>query len=78
MARQLEADERAALEAFAAAHKRKADRSRGCDSWRDELTMIYWYNARIWHGPVDGMGNLLHGLRNEFGPTWLYDECDVK
>jgi hypothetical protein len=71
--RELETDEVAALEAFARAFKSKKVRSRGCDSWRDELSMIYWYNARIWNGPVAGMGNILHGIRNEFGPTWLYD-----
>lgn len=78
MYRELETDERAAIEAFAAAHKRKASRTRGCDSWRDELSMVYWYNARIWSGPVVGMGHALHSIRNEFGPTWLYDVCDIK
>lgn len=65
--------EHQSLEAFASAHKRKADRTAGCLDWREELSMIYWYNARIWRGPVDGMGTALHGIRNEFGPTWLYD-----
>jgi hypothetical protein len=76
--RELTQEEREALAAFAAAHKRKADRSRGCDSWRDELSMIYWYNARIWRGPIDGMGTTLHGIRNDLGPTWLYDHCPIK
>ncbi len=71
--RPLDEFEHQALEAFAAAHKRKADRSRGCDTWKEELSMIYWYNARIWNGPVAGMGTALHQIRNEFGPTWLYD-----
>lgn len=62
--RNLTSEEKSAMEAFAKAHGRK---------WRDELNMVYWYNARIWNGPVPGMGNLLHGIRNEFGPTWLYD-----
>lgn len=57
-------EQRAALEAFAAAFGRK---------WRDELSMVYWYNARIWDGPVPGMGTTLHYIRNHFGPTWLYD-----
>ncbi len=59
--------EHAALEAFALAHGRK---------WRDTLTQVYWYNARIWHGPRGerrDLGTTLHGIRNEFGPTWLYD-----
>lgn len=71
--RELEPQEIDALKAFAAAHKRKADLTPGCENWKDELSMIYWYNARIWRGPVPGMGNTLHAIRNEFGPTWLYD-----
>jgi len=75
--RQLTQDEIAALVAFRDAHKRKANRTPSCNDWRDELSMIYWYNARIWRGPVPGMGNTLHGIRNEFGPTWLYDFCKL-
>lgn len=67
--RDLHADERAALQAFADAHGRR---------WKDELSGVYWYNARIWQGPAAGMGNVLHAIRNEFGPSWLYDSCDVK
>ena len=66
--RKLTAEENEALEAFAAAHGRR---------WKEELSMVYWYNARIWQGPKEGMGPLLHGLRNEFGPTWLYDSCKL-
>lgn len=62
--RNLTTAEHAALEAFAQAHGRQ---------WRNALAQVYWYSARIWTGPVPGMGNLLHGIRNEFGPTWLYD-----
>jgi hypothetical protein len=69
---------RDALQAFADAHKSKAARTRGCESWKDELSMIYWYNARIWRGPEESMGTRLHNIRNNFGPTWLYDVCDVK
>lgn len=46
--RELTDFERDALEAFAKAHGRK---------WRDELSMVYWYNARIWTGPVAGIGS---------------------
>jgi hypothetical protein len=53
-----------ALVAFAKAHGRK---------WKDELSMVYWYNARIWRGPVDSMGTTLHCIRNKFGGSWLYD-----
>lgn len=67
--RELQADESAALQAFADAHGRR---------WRDELANVYWYNARVWHGPVPGMGNVLHAIRNEFGPSWLYDVCKVR
>ena len=57
----------AALTAFAAAHGPK---------WRDDLSMTYWYNARLWRGPLgrdESIGSVLHGIRNDFGPTWLYD-----
>lgn len=63
--RDLLPEEHAALEAFAEAH--------GRNRWRAELTQVYWYNARIWIGPEAGMGSTLHGIRNTFGPTWLYD-----
>jgi hypothetical protein len=62
--RELTAFELESLHAFAKAHGRR---------WREELGNVYWYNARIWRGPVPGMGNQLHGIRNEFGPTWLWD-----
>lgn len=67
--RELTDDETAALQAFADAHGRR---------WKGELGNVYWYNARIWIGPVPGMGNVLHGIRNEFGPTWLFDRCKIK
>lgn len=57
-------DMRGALERFAAAHGRK---------WRDTLSQTYWYNARLWEGGNPGDGSLLHAIRNNFGPTWLYD-----
>ncbi|TBE73839.1 hypothetical protein ELG97_37050 [Rhizobium leguminosarum] len=65
--RQPNAEQIAALEAFAAAHGRK---------WKDTLSMTYWYNARIWRdGPGgENMGAILHGVRNQFGGSWLYDE----
>lgn len=75
--RELLPDEVAALQAFADAHARKSRLTRGCYSWKDELA-FYWYNARIWEGPTPGMGNTLHGVRNEFGPSWLYDHCRIK
>ncbi|WP_331372866.1 hypothetical protein [Sinorhizobium chiapasense] len=67
--RNLLPDERAALQAFADAYGRR---------WRDVLDNVYWYNARIWRGPVEGQGNILHAIRNEFGPTWLHKVCDIK
>lgn len=65
--------EHQSLEAFAEAHRLQRNRSRSCGTWREELSHIYWYNARIWRGPVEGMGHTLHAIRNEFGPTWLFD-----
>jgi hypothetical protein len=65
--RTLDADEIAALQAFA---KEKGRR------WKSVLNEVYWYNARIWE-EWTGMkcskdkGYLLHGLRNSHGPTWL-------
>lgn len=59
---QLSDEQLAALQAFAAAHGPK---------WKSVLTDTYWYNARIWRGPEDGYGYLLHGIRNQFGPAWL-------
>ncbi len=58
----------AAMEVFAA-HEGRA--------WRDELSMVYWYNAHIWTGPQGNQGAIgttLHGIRNQFGPSWLYDD----
>jgi hypothetical protein len=63
--RDLTEQEHAALEAFA--------KEFGRNKWREKLSMVYWYNARVWTGPVPGMGALLHGIRNDLGPTWLYD-----
>ena len=62
-------EETNALQAFANAHGRR---------WKDELGNVYWYNARIWTGPVPGMGHVLHAIRNEFGPTWLFNHCKIK
>lgn len=71
MTRPLNQDEIDALQAFADAHGRK---------WKEELSMVYWYNARLWTGGTPGrnMGSILHGIRNNYGPTWLYDVCKIK
>lgn len=66
---ELDADEVAALQAFANAHGRK---------WKSELSNVYWYNARLWRGPTENTGSILHGIRNNYGPTWLYDVCTIK
>lgn len=61
--RELTPDELEALRVFAAQFGHK---------WKDKLSMIYWYNARIF---IDRNGfeyPELHRLRNEFGPEWLY------
>jgi hypothetical protein len=60
--RPLMSEETAAIQAFAAEKGRK---------WKEELSMVYWYNARIWRGPVPDMGRVLHCLRNSHGPSWL-------
>jgi hypothetical protein len=39
--------------------------------WKEKLSMVYWYNARIF---IDRNGfeyPELHRLRNELGPSWL-------
>lgn len=63
--RELLPEERKALELFAKHHGR---------AWRRELNEVYWYNARLWsHPDMPNVGSTLHGIRNTFGPTWLYD-----
>ena len=69
--RPLNTDEAAALQAFADQHGKK---------WRDTLSMTYWYNARLWRGANgndDEVGTVLHGIRNNRGPSWLYSYCDI-
>lgn len=66
---ELTPDDTAALRAFADAHGR---------DWKAELSNVYWYNARLWRGPVPGMGETLHGIRNNYGPTWLFDVCKIR
>jgi hypothetical protein len=63
--RDLEPEELAALKAFAAAH--------GKNFWKRELRDVYWYNARLWRDASGSnyQGSLLHGLRNDLGPSWL-------
>lgn len=70
--REPDAEELDALQRFANAHGRL---------WKQELSNVYWYNARLWRDygrPNDEVGAILHGIRNDFGPTWLYDICKVK
>lgn len=62
--RQLLADEVEAITAFAAENGKK---------WRDKLAMTYWYNARVWRDRSGKEHQVLHRMRNEFGPTWLYE-----
>lgn len=61
---ELTSEDRGALERFAKAHGMR---------WRATLTDVYWYNARIWRDGEPNDGNILHAIRNNFGPTWLYD-----
>lgn len=65
-------EDTAALQSFANAHGRK---------WKDVLSNTYWYNARLWRGPDgndDRIGSVLHGIRNDFGPGWLFGICTIK
>lgn len=72
--RELDAYELQALKEFAAAHSSKKSLTRGNRNWKEELGNTYWYNARIWRGgSFPNAGSVLHGIRNEFGPTWLFD-----
>lgn len=62
----------AALQEFADAHGPR---------WKDELSNVYWYNARLWHGDSGCnhvVASTLHGIRNQFGPTWLRRVCKIK
>lgn len=55
----------AALQAFA---------DRTGRNWKDELSCL-WMNGRDYYEPE---GTELHSVRNELGPTWLYDDCTIK
>lgn len=55
----------AALQAFA---------DRNGRYWKDKLSTL-WANGRDYYEPE---GNELHSVRNELGPTWLYDRCKIK
>ena len=43
-------------------------------NWKDELS-TRWMNGRDYF--LEN-GTVLHSVRNELGPTWLYDECTIK
>lgn len=55
----------AALQAFADRNGRK---------WKDGLS-VKWMNGQDYY---ELEGTELHSVRNELGPTWLYDECKIK
>ena len=77
--RALTPEERAALQRFADREHNQPNGHRSARlPWKDALSQVYWYNARVWTGGEPGDGSVLHGLRNDLGPTWLYDVCDVK
>lgn len=59
------AEQIAALKAFADHHGRR---------WKSILSDVFWYNARLWTGAKGDdqrIGSVLHGIRNQFGPSWL-------
>ena len=60
--RDLTADEREAVETFAAEFGR---------AWKDRLAFDYWPNARIFVSRAGRSCHELHRLRNELGPAWL-------
>jgi hypothetical protein len=60
--RDLTSEEKQALRVFAAENGR---------SWKAKLSMVYWYNARIYRDRSGKQWPQLHSLRNEFGPSWL-------
>ena len=55
----------AALQSFA---------NRNGRGWKDTLSVL-WMNGRDYYEPE---GQQLHSVRNEFGPTWLFDTCTIK
>ena len=73
----LNAEQVATLQRFAAwsdARNTPKGRKRPARTWKDELSMVYWYNARPWKGEDgrdDRAGACLHKLRNTHGPCWL-------
>ena len=60
--RELLPEELEALRIFAADYGKQ---------WKEKLSMVYWYNARIYRGRDGKQYPELHSLRNEFGPSWL-------
>ncbi|WP_234689489.1 hypothetical protein [Allorhizobium ampelinum] len=71
MKKQPSAQQIKALQAFAAAHGR---------NWKHILSTDYWPKAQIWSDGPGGknMGAILHGIRNEYGPSWLYNEFKLQ
>lgn len=79
--RELTPEERDALQRFANYEHGRPEGQYGRANWKEVLGNLYWYNARMWKGELgddQGVGSILHGIRNDFGPTWLFDVCDVK
>lgn len=72
-------EQRDALQRFADREHRQPNGHNGARlTWQSALSDVYWYNARIWEGGEPGDGSILHGIRNDFGPTWLWDVCDIQ
>lgn len=42
--------------------------------WKETLSTL-WCNGRDYYEPE---GQALHAVRNELGPSWLYDSCTIK
>jgi hypothetical protein len=54
-----------ALQAFA---------DRNGRNWKETLSVL-WMNGRDYYEPE---GTELHSVRNELGPSWLFDDCKIK
>lgn len=61
--RDLSTEELEALRVFASENGRK---------WKDELANKYWFNARVYRANNGKEYPVLHRLRNDLGPSWLY------
>ena len=60
--RELLPDELAALQAFVGEFGKE---------WKEKLSMVYWYNARVYRDKSGKEYPVLRQMRSGFGPDWL-------